>query len=238
MSQKIQKLLNHMRILNKIGVLMVVEIALIGSTVRAQNIIYDPSFEQQLTAPNPDPNGVQGWATFGGANFSQTYAHTGSWSMYTPNSGGGYSVPGAYEVFAATAGQTYTLSGWVYTPDTLVPNSNDFGILQISFFSGAPPSNYGGGTGLGSDGVNIGDPNGGGGVSLPEGTWTYASVTATTPANTQSIGAYLLDINADANSDLYFDDISLTAVPEPTSMALAGLSGLAGLAMIRRKRTV
>jgi hypothetical protein len=50
------------------------------------------------------------------------------------------------------------------------------------------------------------------------------------------MGAYILDINADANADFYFDDMSLT-VPEPTSLALSAL-GLLGLPLffIRRRK--
>jgi hypothetical protein len=205
---------------------------------KAQNLLTDPGFEGQITAPNPNPTGVPGWANFNGAQFSQTYAHSGSWSLYTPDSGGGYSVPGSYQVFAATAGQTFTLSGWVYTPNALVANDNDFAILQLSFFAGSPPNNYGG-TGVGpAYGVNVGDPNGGGGVALPQGVWTFASVTAIAPAGANSMGAYVLDINADPNADFYFDDLTLTAspVPEPATLSLCALGGLAGFAGLRLRR--
>jgi hypothetical protein len=209
------------------------------SSVQAQNLLADPGFEQGLTAPNPNPTGVAGWANFGGATFLTTpLAHSGSSVLDTPNSGGGYSVPGTYQVFAATTGQQFTLSGWVYTPNTLVANDNDFAIFQLSFFTGAPPNNYAGGTGSGpAVGVNIGDPAGGGGVALPKGVWTYASITATAPATTASVGAYILDINADPNADFYFDDMSLTAsaVPEPATWAWAGSSSLLLLSLFRRK---
>jgi hypothetical protein len=216
-----------------------------STTSKAQNLLADPGMEQELTAPNPNPNGLAGWANFGGTSFLTTgLAHSGTNVLYTPDNGGGYSVPGSYQDFAATAGQTWTLSGWVYTPNLLVSNSNDFAILQLQFFTGAPPSNYAGGTAIGSAvGVNVGTPIGPGPttVPLPQGVWTFVSVSATAANaginHVNSVGAYILNINADANADFYFDDMSLTVVPEPSSVILA-LTGLCGLAVFAKKRRV
>jgi hypothetical protein len=206
----------------------------------AQNLLTDPGFELGTVAPNPNPNGVAGWASFGGAQFLTTpLAHSGASVLDMPDNGGGYSVPGAFENFAASPGQSFTLSGWVYTPNALVTGDNDFAILQLSFFTGAPPNNYGGGTQLNVVGVNVGDPAGGGGVALPQGVWTFASVTATAAAGANSVGAFVLDINADSSADFYFDDMSLTAspVPEPATLSLAGL-GLLGLLGSRIRRRI
>ena len=207
-------------------------------------LLADPGFEQELSAPNPNPTGVAGWAAFGGASFLTTpLAHSGTNVELTPGGGGGYSVPGAYQVFAATAGQTFVLSGWVYTPNLLVSNSNDFAILQLSFYTGAPPNNYGGGTGLSVYGVNVGTPIGPGPTTVPlgQGVWTYAAVTGTALNqglnHVNSVGAYILDINADSNATFYFDDMSLTVIPEPSSILLA-LTGLCGIAVFARKRRV
>jgi len=210
----------------------------LASTASAANLLADPGFELQTLAPNPNPTGVAGWANFGGASFLNTpLAHTGNWVLDTPDNGGGYSVPGTYETFAATPGEQFTFSGFVYTPNALVTNSNDFAILQMAFFPGGAPNNYAGGTQIGNAvGVNVGTPAGGGGIALPQGVWTPASVTATAPAGTNSMAAYLLDINADTNGDFYFDDTSLTAtnVPEPTTLGLLGVTGL--VALRRRRR--
>jgi hypothetical protein len=207
----------------------------------AQNLLADPDFANETVAPNPNPNGVPGWANFGGTTFaSPSFAIGSPNALYTPDEGGNYSVPGTYQDFAASPGQTFTFSGWVYTPNALVANDNDFAIFQLSFFTGAPPNNYAGGTGVGAAvDEDIGDPIGGGGVALPQGVWTFASVTATAGAGVNSVGAYILDINADANADFYFDEMSLTAspVPEPATLSLCAL-GLMGMAGFRFRRKV
>ena len=130
-----------------------------------------------------------------------------------------------------------------HTPNLLVSNSNDFAIFQLTFYTGAPPNNYGGGTTVGPTvGVDIGTPSGPGPttVPLPQGVWTFVSVSAVASNvglnHVNSMGAYLLDINADANADFYFDDMSLTmSVPEPSTMVLV-LTGLAGGIHFFRKR--
>ncbi|HEX4052653.1 MAG TPA: PEP-CTERM sorting domain-containing protein [Tepidisphaeraceae bacterium] len=220
-----------------IGSLSLAIACLAFTSFASANLLTDPGFENQTVAPNPNPTGTPGWANFGGAGFLNTaLAHSGSWVLDTPDEGGGYTVPGTYQVFAATPGETFTLSGWVYTPNALVLNDNDFAILQLSWFTGSPPNNYASGAN-GTAGVNVGDPAGGGGIPIAQGVWTFASVTAVAPAGTNSMGAYLLDINADSNGDFYFDDMSLTAtaVPEPTTLGVLGMIGIAALHRRRRR---
>lgn len=239
-TQGMEKRVKQLLSLACVGVFTLV----MAGTSSAQNLLADPGFEQELTAPNPNPNGIAGWANFGGAQFLTTVlAHSGTNVLYTPDNGGGYSVPGTYQDFAASAGEQFVFSGWVYTPNLLVSNSNDFAILQLSFFTGAPPNNYAGGTALSVYGVNVGTPIGPGPttVPLPQGVWTYVSVTGTALNqglnHVNSVGAYILDINADANADFYFDDMSLTIVPEPSTVALVLTSLFGGFLFLRKRRS-
>jgi len=214
-----------------------------STTSRAQNLLADPGAEQELTAPNPNPNGLAGWSFFNGTQFLTTGVALGGTNVIdTPAGGGGYSVPGAFQNFAASAGQTFVFSGNIYLPGALTPNGNGFALLQLGFFTGAPPNNYGGGTEISSaSSPNYGQPAGGGGVNLPVGVWTPISVTGTAVNvglnHVNSVGAYILDINSDTTATFYFDNMSLTVVPEPSSVMLV-LAGLSGLVMFARKRRV
>ena len=40
-----------------------------GQSSRAQNLLADPGFETGLTAPNPNPTGLTGWANLAGQRF-------------------------------------------------------------------------------------------------------------------------------------------------------------------------
>jgi hypothetical protein len=215
-------------------VLVCVAICALVSTTSKANLLTDPGAEQEISAPNPNPTGIPGWSFFGGSAFLTTpsLAHSGTNVVDEPGGGGGYSVPGAFQNIPASAGQTFTLSGWVYTPNLLVSNSNDFAILQLSFWTGSGYSNA-----STVVGVNVGTPIGPGPttVALPQGVWTFASVTATAPAGAGGVGAYALNINADANAHFMFDDMVL--VPEPSTVAMA-LTGLLGLVAFAKKRRV
>jgi hypothetical protein len=210
--------------LSFVGICMLV----MSQTGRGTNLIDDPGFELGIVTANPNTTDAPGWALFGGTPYEgeptgppdnfiippggqPTVPHSGTWDMEMPGGGGGYSVPGAYVLFQASAGQAYTFSGWVRTPNVLVPLSNDFAILQLTFYNG--PS---GGTQVGpAIGVNFGTPAGGGGIALPQNTWEFGSITATAPAGTGSVGAYLLNINANSNAYFAFDDTSLTIATGP-----------------------
>lgn len=68
--------------------------------------------------------------------------------------------------------------------------------------------------------------------------YTLFSVTGTAPAGTAGVQARVSVVDAFANSGdqaFVLDDFSLTVVPEPSTVALAGL-GLAGLGAVRRRR--
>jgi hypothetical protein len=193
-----------------------------GLSAQAQNLLTDPGFES---------GGVSSaWSTFNGAAFSQTFARNGTWSM-DDNGHGNFGVPGSFETLPAVAGNAYDLSGFGLTP-TAPGAGTTFGALQITFFSGpnGTGSNLGTvetspGNALVSNEIN---------ASSPTGVWIALDTgTATAPAGAQSLQAFTIVVDQNA-ANVYFDDLTLTQVPEPSCFALAGIS-LFGFLLRRRK---
>jgi hypothetical protein len=197
--------------------------ALATTTTSMANLLTDPGAENATTAPNPNPTSIPGWSFFNGAAFSSAFAHSGTNSLGDVG-GGGFQVPGDYQQFAATAGQQFTMTGFALTPTAIAGGAN-FGQLQITFFSGP--------NGTGSD---IGTVETGGvgakasaqvNSTSPVGVWIPLSVTATAPAGAQSMQAFTIVIDQNATA-VYFDDLTLDLIPEPSTIAMT-LTGLLGL---------
>ena len=153
-----------------------------------------------------------------------------SFATHTPE------VPFAAQYLPVTVGQTYTFSGWVYTPQDLHVTGGDID-FAIDFFSGSPPNNYGGGQVLSITDAGYGEVSGGN--PLPQATWTPFTVSATatvvggqTPG---SLGVYMENPSANEGANFYVDDVSLV-VPEPAGAAL-GASCLIAALTRRRGRS-
>src|SRR6185312_4769943 len=159
------------------------------------------------------------------------FAHSGTWSMQD-NGHGGFGVPGSFQTLSTVAGNSYDLTGFALTPSA-PGGGNTFGGLQITFFSGpnGTGSNLGTvqttpGNALVSNPVNASSPTG---VWIPLDTGT-----ATAPAGSQSLQVFTIVVDQNP-ANVYFDDLSLVQVPEPSSFALAALGAL-GLFAFRRQR--
>ena len=209
---------------NIVGVAACVAALSAGIPAQAQNLLTDPGFESGgVSTP---------WNTFNGGAFSQTFARTGTWSM-EDNGHGGFGVPGSFMTLAATAGSSYDLTGFGLTPTT-PGTGTTFGALQITFFSGP----NGTGSNLGTVATTPGNAQVSNQINAnsPTGVWIPLDTgTAIAPAGAQSLEVFTIVVDQNA-ANVYFDDISLVAVPEPSSFALAGLGAVGLLAALRQRK--
>ncbi len=204
--------------------------ALGNSTIQAQNLLADPSFESGTAASG----GLGGWSPFNGAAFSTAQALTGTHSMLD-SGGGGFSVPGSFQTLASAPGLQYDLTGFGLI--TSAPGvGTTFGELQITFFSGPDGS----GTNLGTVATSPGNAQGSNEIisSSPIGSWISLDTgIAQAPAGAQSLEAFTIVIDQNPAA-VYFDDISLVqVVPEPSTLALAGMALCIPIFFITRRRT-
>jgi hypothetical protein len=198
-------------------------------------------------ASGGDVPGATGWNTFetvftnatDGPNFgpvSHDAGGTQSLKMYGPFVPGG--AAGAFQNLPGTAGVTYQLDAWVM--NWIGDPFGNLGILQLNFLDA-------GGNAIAGSGAEVTvDPFGTADVDLSviqDGAdisdWTGLSLSAVAPAGTAEVQAFLLHIQTGdpccAGGSLFWDDVSLTAVPVPAAVWLFG-SGLIGLIGIARRR--
>jgi len=193
----------------------------------------------QLTNPGFE-NGLTGWSTYnlGGGVLGTGTGATGAMASGSPHSGlnvlqlygpfnGQWDAAGAYQNIAVSAGQTVTLSGFGMNPsgDPMLPSGLGFGEIQIVF--------------LNSSSANIGqidstaiDKSAG-----MQNVWQALSINGVAPAGAVSANLEALHVNGPdySGGSAYFDDLSASVVPEPSSMALA-LVGLVGFVTVLRRR--
>ncbi len=195
---------------------ILVAVAGIGAAASAQNVLSNPGFE----------NGLAGWTTFGNVFADTTTPLSGSGvaKMFGGFSGG-FNVGGMFQTFPAAPGQNWSFSANFRhnTGDNLVgtgPANFNWAISKIEFRNAADQV-----TGFSEsapfDGRNTRD------------VWTpTAAGSLVAPAGTASVWAFFLFLQPQFDGGAVLID-DATLVPAP---GVAGLFGLAGLAMAGRRR--
>jgi hypothetical protein len=154
--------------------------------------------------------GVEGWTVFNGAGPSgdDDPVYNGIGSLKLDGTGGNYSVPGAFQSFAAAPGDIIHAQGYMMSPDA-IPEGNTFGTLKIVFSDGnndlLPVNSV---HSIGS--LNTANP---GMESLPfvnatvtPGEWALTEAQAVAPPGTVSVSIFALNVN-ESGAVLFADNI-------------------------------
>jgi hypothetical protein len=187
---------------------------------QAQNLLADPGFESGVFSAN-------GWSPVNAAALSHDYSHSGVWSLKDAYDSNGIGpVVGGTQIVPGTPGLTYSLSAWALIPAAL---SGGQGLLLIDFQdSNHQLINYNG-----TVFYTVGAL-----ASAPTQTWTFLSGSVTAVPGTayvQVIGELFNSVNPSPANVVYFDDVSLTQVPEPVGLAFVSLGLGAFVCGLRRR---
>ena len=176
-----------------------------------------------------------GWAVFNGAAFSQAHPETGLWGIQEMQGiAQAWNFEAPYQVVGGvSAGQQYTLTAdyMTTTGNSQAPGGYVPVVIQLTYLNAAG-GDIGtvetGGSGARAIQYNMGALN----------TWFMGTVTATAPVGAVYVAPYLAFMengSQTAADTLYWDNASLSLVPEPSTLALLGL-GVAGTLIWRRRQ--
>jgi hypothetical protein len=197
-----------------------------GGRVAAQNLLTDPSFENPALFTQDGPPFVGSWEAFnGGAGSSAVndtlLPHSGSRDAHFNITATNNTFAGVFQDVPITAGLTYTYSGFHqsananpadYVTEARIEWRNSVTNTEVSRSQILPIA---------------------GTQYTPFSETVPAPVGADTARVVYAIQTFS-DTGTTNTGNVFVDDLSLTLVPEPTTLALAGL---AGLSLLRPRRT-
>lgn len=225
------------------GIGVAAALALSASSVQAQNLLDNPSFESAFITGGgaggslaPADAGL-GWDNnFGGSaqapndmSSSSDSPYDGSYVLLGANAAGNaWNPQGTYQLIAnSSVGDAWSASIWALT-DT-GPLSSDWTTpvdLQVQFLDGSLN--------------NISTADLGWSAIAANDTWQQYNLSGIVPAGTEYISVYAFAMVSGDNTgtvNVYFDDASLTATPEPTTLAIAGVGLVSSFFLIRRRNS-
>lgn len=226
-----------MRVL-KFQALWTIGVVLLAVGPAAANVLVNPGFETDAVLDAAPVAGATGWTPGGNmntasANGDPVLSGIGSLQLV---GGGGFGVPVAFQTFPASPGEIWNFEGYMLTESAL-PADATFGLLKIVWSDGTndlPPGP-----------INIGQPgppanpgveglpflNSGSSVN----DWIFTQAQGVAPTGTTQVNFFAILVDQSA-ATIYFDDLSATRIPEPTSLVLFGLATILGGSLLQRRR--
>jgi hypothetical protein len=196
-----------------------------GAVASAANLLADPSFEDPNLYTHDGPPFIGSWEGFNGSALSSSVndtlsPRTGQRDAHLNITASNNDFSGFFQDVLVTAGVSYTWSGFHKSVNL---NPADY-VTEVRFEWRNSVSN----TEVSRNQI------------LPIATSVYSpfSVTAVAPVGADTARVvYAIQTFSDTGTlntgDVFVDDVSLTAVPEPSTLAVLSLGGLAAL---RRRR--
>jgi hypothetical protein len=200
-------------------------IAMSGKKLVAQNLLTDPSFENPALFTADGPPFVGSWEAFNGG--AGTFAiddtaspRTGTHDAHLSIAATNNSFAGFFQDVPVTPGVLYTYSGFHQSSNL---NPVDY-VSEVRFEWRNSVSN----TEVSRNQI----------LPIALAQYTPFSLTFAAPAGADTARVvYAIQTFSDTGTsntgNVFVDDLSLTGVPEPSAI---GLAGLGGLALLRRRR--
>jgi hypothetical protein len=233
------------------GAIGVASALVLTSSTASANLLTDPGFDLGLYTPQPiQPATVgAGWAAINGTGPGTSQGSSSAQFLSSPNSylvtmgaGDAWDFTGPYQAVGLGVNGVTIIPGQTYTANVSFLTTTGFGegiagnsgnaavgaYLQIQFNSNAANLPQVGAT------ASINNT----GVGLSTGTWYNETISAVAPAGAQVAEVYLAlmdDGTQTAAQTVYFDNASLTTVPEPSILALLGMGLSLPFYFLRRR---
>ena len=235
-------------------------LVLSASTTLAQNLLVNGSFEiggalgaggfttnpiTTTSGPGSTTGVGTGWATFGAAQSDMSSAvsapEQGSYALLAQNGpGNNWNPQGAYQIVGGiVGGNVYNLSSF-YLIDS---SSGNTGTYTTPFAEQINFGNLVGGTWTTVAGASatfgFGNASPTDGAAPLVNTWYQESGSLWAPPGASEAEVYMffMDNGQTTVDQMYIDNAQLVDVPEPTTLALAGLGGASLLSLIRRRKS-